>query len=125
MKLYIGANIGARQRSFGITDLKISLWRLWGRIFILDPFDGAKPCLSRRRRKTPLRVNPCLPAGRLSPSTGLRALSLSKGKSQHLCRGVEGLTLPIFHESFPLTPGFIAENEEYPRRHCDWTIPIL
>jgi len=26
--------------------------------FPLDPFDGAKPCLSRRGRKAPLRVNP-------------------------------------------------------------------
>jgi hypothetical protein len=32
--------------------------RLWSRIFILDPFDGAKPRLSKWGRKAPLRVNP-------------------------------------------------------------------
>jgi hypothetical protein len=50
--------------------------------------------------QVPLRVNPCLPAGRLSPSAVLGALSLSKGKPQQLvlsaveglCWGVEGLT---------------------------------
>jgi hypothetical protein len=33
------------------------LW-LWDRIFILDPFGGAKPYLSRRSKEAPLRVNP-------------------------------------------------------------------
>jgi hypothetical protein len=71
----------------------------WGEISILDPFGGAKlrpsgRCLKRRSGLT------------LSLSATLGALSLSKGKSQHLCWGVEGLTLSIFHESIRLTPGF-------------------
>jgi hypothetical protein len=46
-----------------------------------DPFGGSK--LPFRGCKVPLRVNPCLPAGRLSvrlsPSIELRALNLSEG----------------------------------------------
>jgi len=33
---------------------------------IVDPFGGAKPRPLRRGKEAPLRVNPCLPAGRLS-----------------------------------------------------------
>ena len=58
------------------------------------------PRFLERGKETPLRVNPCLPAGRLSLGCARGALSLSKGKARvlrlSLVEGagwrVEGLT---------------------------------
>jgi hypothetical protein len=51
------------------------------------------PAFLERGEETMLRVNPCLPAGRLSLSVVLEALSLSKGKPRLLLLSVvEGLT---------------------------------
>jgi hypothetical protein len=46
----------------------------------VDPFDGVQTQPFRIGKKAPLKVNPCLPAGRLS-------------NLQLLSRGVEGLTV--------------------------------
>ena len=62
-------------------------------MFILDPFGGTKPRLAGRGKEALLQGQPSA----FGPIQGRR---------------VEGLTLPIFHEGFLLTPGIFPENEE-------------
>jgi hypothetical protein len=50
-------------------DNAVILWTGWMNAessIGVDPFGGAKPSLLRQGKEARLRVNPCLPAGRLS-----------------------------------------------------------